>query len=255
MTHVHHINCGSMQASPSMRAICHALLLQDKNGLALVDTGVGLLDTQQPVERLGQPLIDTIGFVFDEQETAVRQIERLGLRPADVRHVVLTHADCDHVGGLADMPHLQVHLAAEELASVERGHWRYLPIQFAHRPDWRPHASNDRTWFGLEARPVPLGFESEVLLIPLFGHTLGHRGVAIQQGDRWLLHAGDTYYLRIELDSDRHPVSRLAAERADDDEGRLASIAQLRRLLREHSDQIEMFCYHDPSEFPRGVPA
>jgi glyoxylase-like metal-dependent hydrolase (beta-lactamase superfamily II) len=250
MITIHHLNCGTIQPSPNLRAICHALLLEDKNGLALVDTGVGLLDMQQPAGRLGMELVERIGFVFDEREAAVRQIQALGFKPTDVTHAVLTHADCDHVGGLADMPHLQVHIAAEELASVERGHWRYLPTQFAHGPHWRPHGKSDRTWFGLEARPLPLGLESEVLLIPLFGHTLGHSGVAIQQGDRWLLHTGDAYYLRIELDSDRHPVSRLAAERADDDPARRASIEQLRRLLCDHGNEIEMFCYHDPGEFP-----
>ncbi len=253
MTKIHHINCGSIQKPPNPRAICHALLLEDKDSLALVDTGVGLLDVKHPVERLGQPLVDMIGFLFDEEETAVRQIEKLGFEPADVRHAVLTHADCDHTGGLADMPHLQVHISEEELASVKSGYWRYVQSHFAHGPHWQPHATSDRTWFGLEARNVPLGFESEVLLIPLFGHTLGHCGIAIEQGDHWVLHVGDAYYLRIELDSDRHPVSRLAAERADDDEGRRASIAQLRRLASDHGHQVEMFCYHDPSEFPRGV--
>lgn len=253
MMKIHHLNCGTIQPSPNLHAICHALLLEDKNGLALVDTGVGLLDMQNPAKRLGLELVERIGFVFNERESAVRQIQALGFQPADVQHAVLTHADCDHVGGLADMPHLQVHISAEELISVRGGHFRYLPTQFAHGPHWQAYDPCDRKWFGLEARPLSLGFESEVLMIPLFGHTLGHSGVAIQQGDRWLLHCGDAYYLRIELDSDRHPVSRLAAERADDDPGRRASIEQLRRLLRDHSHQIDMLCYHDPGEFPAGA--
>jgi glyoxylase-like metal-dependent hydrolase (beta-lactamase superfamily II) len=97
---------------------------------------------------------------------------------------------------------------------------------------------------------VELNFESEVLLIPLFGHTLGHCGVAIQQGDRWLLHVGDAYYLRDELTFDDHPVSQLASLRADDDPRRRASLEALRRLVRDHSSEIDLLGYHDPTEFP-----
>jgi hypothetical protein len=43
---VHHINCGSPQAPPNPRVVCHCLLLEDEGGLALVDTGIGLLDMQ-----------------------------------------------------------------------------------------------------------------------------------------------------------------------------------------------------------------
>jgi len=89
-----------------------------------------------------------------------------------------------------------------------------------------------------------------VLFIPLFGHTLGQCGVAISQGNRWVLYVGDTYYLGVELTQDDHPVSVLTTMRADDNEQRLATIEPLRRLVRDHADEITMFGYHDVSEFP-----
>ncbi|HTN04957.1 MAG TPA: MBL fold metallo-hydrolase, partial [Planctomycetaceae bacterium] len=129
----------------------------------------------------------------------------------------------------------------------------YLPQHFTHGPSWKGYGASTDRWFGLEARRLSLGFDAEVLMIPLFGHTLGHCGVAIQQGSRWVLHVGDAYYLRAELATDDHPVSALAAERADDDRLRRSSLAQLRRLARDHGAEIEMFGYHDFSEFPVGV--
>lgn len=250
MTTLHHINCGTLQVPPYSKAYCHCLVLEDKNGLALVDTGIGLEDVHHPAERLGQPLIDMAGFQFNEPDTAVRRLEALGLRPGDVSHIVLTHADPDHTGGLADFPQAQVHLSEEELASAARGHVRYVPTHFAHGPHWTPHPKSTREWFGLEARPVDLEFETEVLLIPLFGHTLGHCGVAIRQDDRWVLHAGDAYYLRVELATDDHPVSKLTELRADDNTLRLKSLERIRRLVRDHGDTIDVFGYHDGSEFP-----
>ncbi len=252
MTTVHHINCGYLHAPPYPKVLCHCLLLEDQDGLALVDTGIGLLEVRQPVERLGRQLIDMAGFLFHEDDTAVRQVEALGFGAGDVTHAVLTHCDPDHVGGLVDFPQVQVHLGEEEHAGVAKGHFRYLPLQFAHGPRWKLYPKSTRRWFGLEARPVDLGFESEVLLIPLFGHTFGHCGVAIRQGDRWALHVGDAYYLRVDLASDDDPVSLLTSQRADDDGRRRESLEHLRRLARDHRDVVDMFGYHDPAEFPRG---
>lgn len=246
---VYHLNCGTLHAPPHPPAACHCLLLEGPTGLALVDAGIGLLDCRRPEERVGRAVIDLGGFQFHEDQTAARRVEALGFRPADVRHVVLTHADPDHAGGLADFPHAEVHLSAEEHAALG-GHWRYRPAQFAHGPRWRAHPPSDRRWFGLEARPVDLGSGPEVLLVPLFGHTAGHCGVAVRAGGRWLLHAGDAYYLRVELERDDHPVSGLAAQRADDDPGRRASLEHLRRLARDHAAGVDLFGYHDFAEFP-----
>jgi glyoxylase-like metal-dependent hydrolase (beta-lactamase superfamily II) len=254
MTTIHHINCGTLLVPPYPTIPCHCLLLEDERRLALVDTGIGLLDVRNPVERLGRALIDTAGFQFNESDTAVRRVGALGYRAEDVRHVVLTHGDPDHAGGLADFPDAQVHVSEEEQAHISGGHRRYVPAQFAHRPAWKTHGRSARRWFGLEARPVELGFSSEVLLVPLTGHTLGHCGVAVQQGDRWLLHAGDAYYLRVELETDDHPVSALAAQRADDDGQRRTSLENLRRLVRDHGDEVHVVGYHDLTELPAGYP-
>jgi glyoxylase-like metal-dependent hydrolase (beta-lactamase superfamily II) len=116
---------------------------------------------------------------------------------------------------------------------------------------WKTYPTSTRRWFGLEARPVVLGFESEVLLVPLFGHTVGHCGVAIRRAERWVLHVGDSYYLRVELTTDNHPVSMLTAQRADDNHQRKASLEHVRQLARDHRDEIDLFGYHDPTEFPQ----
>jgi glyoxylase-like metal-dependent hydrolase (beta-lactamase superfamily II) len=250
MTTIHHINCGTLIVQGYPTVVCHCLLLEDRGRLVLVDTGIGLLDVQNPVARLGQPLIDAAGFQFNEADTAVRRIEALSFQAKDVRHIILTHLDPDHAGGLADFPQAQVHVSEEEHTHALSGHWRYVPAQFANGPNWKAYPPSTRSWYGLEARPVELDFDSEVLLIPLFGHTLGHCGVAVQQGTRWLLHAGDAYYLRVELTQDNHPVSQFAAARADDDAQRRESLEQLRRLVRDHADEIDVFGYHDITELP-----
>jgi glyoxylase-like metal-dependent hydrolase (beta-lactamase superfamily II) len=250
---IHHWNCGLLHVPPGPQASCHCLLLEHAGRLVLVDTGIGLHDIADPVTRIGQAAIAGAGFQFHEALTAARQVERLGYRVADVTDIVLTHADPDHAGGLADFPTAAVHLAEEEFVALEQGNPRYAPAQFAHGPRWVRHTATAESWFGLEARALSLGAGFEVALLPLFGHTRGHCGVVVRDAERWLLHVGDAYYLRVELATDDHPVSALATLRADDDAQRRRSLANLRQLHRDHGAAIAMFGYHDFTELPQSL--
>ena len=252
MTTVLHLNCGWLHAPPNPRASCHCLLVETPAGLALVDTGIGLLDIKDPAGRVGPEAIAAAGFQFRDEDTAVRQVERLGVHRTDVRDILLTHGDPDHAGGLADFQHARVHVASEELDALRSGNPRYRSAQFAHGPRWEPRQKSAERRFGLESRPVDLGTGAEVMLVWLPGHTLGHCGVAVRTDGRWLLHVGDAYYLRAELETDDHPVSALAAFRADHDARRRASLAELRRLTRDHAAEIDLIGYHDVGEFPPG---
>jgi hypothetical protein len=97
--------------------------------------------------------------------------------------------------------------------------------------------------FASEPSLIPLFVQSEAAIrldsIPLFGHALGHCGAAIRQGTRWLLHVEDANYLRVEIGTDDHSVSLLAAQRAVDAKLR-ASVERLRRPARDHGDEIDL---------------
>lgn len=105
---------------PSLRRlVCHCLLIEtDRHGLVLVDTGIGLRDVQAPRPRLGWFFLLLNGIRLEEGQTALRRIERLGFRAADVRHIVLTHLDFDHAGGIEDFPEATVHVLGPELEAA-----------------------------------------------------------------------------------------------------------------------------------------
>ncbi len=247
MTKIHHLNCVEIQSPFGSRAIGHCLLLETTEKLILVDTGIGLMDTQTPTERIGKQLIEIVGYRFDENQTALRQMERLGLNPEKVTDCVISHLDNDHIGGLADFPQATVHLGIEELENFNSGNSRYLQLPLSHHPEIKTYKQSTSSWFGFEARQVEINTEAEIFLIPLFGHTSGHCGVAINMNDKWLFYVADAYYLKAELTEDKHPVSELARLRADNNELRIETLSKIRKFVSENPD-IEIFSYHDPEE-------
>jgi glyoxylase-like metal-dependent hydrolase (beta-lactamase superfamily II) len=266
---IHHLNCGTMRPFGgklitgrgsyfgAAELVCHVLLLETDDGLVLVDTGMGVDDVRTPADTLAWHWRLMSRPVLDESETALRQVEALGFTASDVRDVVLTHLDLDHGGGLRDFPRARVHLSAEELVAATRSgktgndRVRYPDNQWRHGPRWVPHETTGETWFGFSAvREV----RPDVVLVPLFGHTHGHTGVAVRNGDRWLLHAGDSYFFHGELAPAPHcpPALTFMQKRMEvAPEARLANQERLRELVRDHGDTVDVFSAHDATELQR----
>ncbi len=248
MIKLHHLNCVKLVTPIAENVSGHCLLLDENGKLVLIDTGIGLLDTLQPFERIGKDLIDKIGYRFDEKLTAIYQVKALGYDPEAVTDCIISHLDNDHIGGLPDFPGAVVHVAAEELQNFKSGNVRYLRPALEHGPTIKTYGSSVSEWFGFEARRVDANTETEILLIPLFGHSRGHCGVALRIDAQWIFYVGDAYYLRIELDNETHPVTQLARANADDNDMRIASLGKIRQLAKDHPE-IQFFGYHDIDEF------
>ncbi len=269
---VHHINCISTcplggalmdgrSGNPLRRArlTCHCLLVETPDQLILIDTGLGLNDVRAPHRRLSRFFLALLSPDFREEMTAVRQVQALGFNPADVRHIVLSHLDFDHAGGLDDFPGATVHmLAAERDAALAQSSWldrqRFRPQQWSTRSQWRPTLpAAGEPWFGFQCVRDLAGLPPEVLMIPLVGHTHGHCGVAVDRGDHWLLYAADAYFFRDEmhLERPRCTPGLAAYQRMMDTERKLRIENQhrLRDLKRSHGDAVRLFCAHDPVEF------
>ena len=89
-------------------------------------------------------------------------------------------------------------------------------------------------------------------MIPLAGHTLGHCGIAVRSGDKWLLHAGDSYFhhARSTPLRARRWCSAISSASVDmDREARVANQARLRELKLGHGDRVTIFNSHDPVDY------
>jgi glyoxylase-like metal-dependent hydrolase (beta-lactamase superfamily II) len=180
----HHI----MRGGRRVQVACHALvalLHHPRHGWVLWDAGYAprLLDATRRwpfrLYRWATPLR------LRPEWAAARRLERLGVRAADVRHVVVSHLHADHIAGLRDFPAaaLTIHPAAFELGLRLRG-LRALRCGFI------PHLLPDD--FAARARALPafagpalpglgpshdLFGDGAALLVELPGHARGQIGM------------------------------------------------------------------------------
>jgi len=254
---VHHLNCATMCPPFVGKIVCHVLALETGDGLTLVDTGIGNADIDAPRERLGRQFVAVTRPVFDRAETARAQVEKLGFSARDVRHIVVTHLDLDHAGGLSDFPEAIVHVSAAEhhaaMNPTRAERMRYRAPQWAHGPKWQIYGKGGEPWNGFDGVRALDGLPPEILRVPLVGHTRGHHGIAIRRaGDAgWMLHAGDAYFHHGEMETTpRCPLPLRAFQKlvAIDDESRLANQSRLRTLARDALANVTVFSAHDPHE-------
>lgn len=265
---IHHLNCGSM--CPHGRrlmqgeggwlepanVVCHCWLIEGRDGLTLVDTGLGTAQVKGMVhghlKALMRPKLSLA-------ETALAQVQALGFQPDDVRNIVLTHLDFDHAGALADFPHATVHVHAPELeAAQSRPSYiekqRYERRLWKHGPKWQTHSTGGERWNGFEAVRALGSGDDEILLVPLRGHTRGHSGVAVRDGGGWRLHCGDAYFFHTEVSAQPHCPPGLHIFQtllAVDNAARKSNQARLVALNAQ--DGITLNSAHCPHEYAQAT--
>jgi glyoxylase-like metal-dependent hydrolase (beta-lactamase superfamily II) len=268
---VHHLDCGTMCPVAGAllggsvglgrgHLVCHCLLIEtERDGLVLVDTGWGADACRDPAS-LPRALRVMLGPRLEPGQCAQAQVVKLGFQPEDVRHIVVTHLDPDHAGGLAEFPWATVHLHRREHEAATRRRSlnalaRYRVENWRHDIRWQPYLEDGDTWMGLPAVQSLRSVRADIALVPLHGHSAGHSAVAVRDGERWLLHAGDAYFHRDELVGRRPPPGLALIARVDehDRRARLASVAALRQLAAR--GDIDISCAHDPVELARLVDA
>lgn len=239
--------------------VCHCMLIELGDRLVLVESGYGSADVQDTRVRLGSVLPHLFRATLSLEETAIAQVRALGFDPKDVRDVVLTHMDTDHIGGISDFPWATIHVTEREHHGVFESRRRAERVRYgrlgwardAHFARYEP--AGGEPWFGFECVRDLQGLPPELLLLPLRGHTPGHAGVAVQGPDGWLLHCGDAYYHHGEMETEyRCPWPlRLFQQLSIDNAARLHNQQRLRALVAEHGSEVSVFCAHDRSELRR----
>lgn len=174
----------------------HAWLIEHEEGPILVDTGEtarvhdrGYHPRWHPFYRLASQ------FQVAPGDEIGPQLREIGVRPRDIRHLVITHLHTDHAGGLEHMVGTRAWLHPLELkraTGIGGKVQGYLPHRWPKW--WSPEPLRFQPLaVGPFQEGMPLTNRGDVVVVPTPGHTPGHVSVIVRT-DPAIFIAGDTSY-------------------------------------------------------------
>lgn len=222
-----------------------ALIEHPREGVGLFDTGYATRFFPATARWPFWTYRITTPVRLTPADDAVAQLSARGIAAGDVRWIVLSHTDADHLAGLRDFPAARVHCRAEAWQAV-KGLKGRAAMRARLVPDLLPDDLEERlVLHGPPAGPPfePLGATEDlfgdgaVRLVSLPGHAPGHLGAVVTRPDGvTLLLAGDACWTvrAVDRGSRGRIHRRLACDRAAHD----ATYATLRRLRAERPEVI-----------------
>ncbi len=154
----------------------------------------------------------------------VAQLARCGLDPARVKHVLLTHSDSDHTGGLPALPGAKVYLPRDEVPMITRKAPRMLGVVY-NRAIARPYDTL------ADGQEIGLG-SARIRCIATPGHTPGSMSFLVNGR---ILIVGDILNLdRGKAVMDRAMINMDAARRRESIR-RIARLTGVATLCTMHS--------------------
>jgi glyoxylase-like metal-dependent hydrolase (beta-lactamase superfamily II) len=137
---------------------------------------------------------------FNMRRGLIEQLERRGLEPADVTHVILTHSHYDHSLNWILFRQARIVIGARELSWSLEAPWGETAVpelymrELENWPSLHPVAAGQEVVPGLKAHAAP-------------GHTPGHLVFVLEGEERDAIFTGDAAKNRAELLSRRGEAS------------------------------------------------
>ena len=147
-----------------------AYLIETKNGRILYDVGCDYNKINNPEQR-AKYYNPALGFGapdMDESQRLPNKLAKMGLTPADIDVVFISHLHFDHAGGLCDVCGAEVHIQADELANANATEdIAYFDNEIIAQANWQVKNGEYDLAPGVRAIASP-------------GHTAGHMSLWIE---------------------------------------------------------------------------
>lgn len=226
-------------------------LLADRNGYCLIDTGYAnhFFDAIYGIYSIYAWVTPV---TFSEDQSAKNQLCALGISPAEINTIIITHFHADHIAGLKDFPHARIICAFEAWQSIQNLSG-LSALKAAFLPDLLPQDIASRVQrmqslplvaLPLQLAPYTHGFalSSDIILVHLPGHAVGQIGAFVATESGWTLLAADAAWTPENYIDLRGPseLSFLIQHK------RKSYYQTLKRLNKLHQQGVEVLLTHQP---------
>ena len=232
----------------------NVFVIEHARGTVLFDSGLDpaiATDPNYVSSRIGRFFLRRLSRCrISPDEGLGRKLGALGVAPASVRKVVISHLHWDHIGGIADVPEAELFVSKAEWAQLSLPHperaWvfrEHIELRGARWHEIDFTASDDPLLVPFGGSHDLMG-DGSLAVLPTPGHTPGSLSLLVQVAGRPpILLIGDLAYdtgmlLRDELPGTGDPA------------GLRASYAKVRALKQELPDLV-ILPAHDPSSAER----
>jgi glyoxylase-like metal-dependent hydrolase (beta-lactamase superfamily II) len=187
-------------------------LIHDKQGYFLWDTGYPDAVAAMPDGQVNGPT--TVKRV----RTLAAQLQELGVKPADILYVGISHTHPDHTGNIDLFPDSTIVIQKAEFDATQATPRPAFPA--THKV---MKLEGDKDIFG----------DGAITVISTPGHTVGHESLLVHLPKTgWVILSGDAVHLKDNWDAKRVPSMN-----ADKDKT-VASMQHMADLMKEHNAQL-----------------
>jgi N-acyl homoserine lactone hydrolase len=207
----------------SMPFVDNCYLLKHAQGWLLWDTGVADAIAAMPD---GLKPADPRATHWHRPKTLAKQLDELGVKPADIKYVAVSHTHPDHIGNVEMFPQAMLLVQKDEY-------------------DWpgannQPRFKSEHPVTKLEGDKDVFG-DGSVTIIATPGHTPGHQSLLVKLPKIGaLLLSGDAVHFKSNWDNRGVPAGNASKEKT------LASMEKIDSLLKR--EKANLWINHDKAQ-------
>jgi N-acyl homoserine lactone hydrolase len=207
----------------SMPFVDNCYLLKHTQGWMLWDTGV--TDTIATMPN-GLAPADPKATHWRRPKTLASELEQLGVKPADIRFMAVSHTHADHVGNVGMFPQAMLFVqTAEYVWPGANNTPRFKPEHPVTRLD------GDKDLFG----------DGSVIILATPGHTPGHQSLLVRLPKIGaLVLSGDAVHFKSNWDNRGVPAGNASKEQT------LASMEKIAGVLK--TEKAQLWINHDKAQ-------
>jgi glyoxylase-like metal-dependent hydrolase (beta-lactamase superfamily II) len=201
--------------------VTNCFLIKHAQGWMMWETGVGDTFASLQEGRVGT----NGGPTWRLARTLASQLDEIGVKPADIKYVAVSHTHNDHIGNVEMFPKAMLLVQKAEYEWPNPlGPGRFKPDHPVTRLE------GDRDVFG----------DGSVTLLSTPGHTPGHQSILIRLKTGAILITGDAAHFKDNWDNRRVPSFNFDKDKS------VASMARLAEVLAQSKAQL--WIHHDKAQ-------